>query len=157
MNTGQRKELFVRLRAANPTPTTELEYASTFQLLIAVILSAQATDKSVNAATVGLFKVAPDPASMLRLGLAGLKRHIRTIGNNQSTSQHQADVFIKADSGSLASKMTLHLSMPVWSCERSKPVRRQSALAASLTALVISARMEPALEALTAASTFKTT
>jgi endonuclease III len=80
MTPARRRAIFEALRAANPAPTTELVYASPFQLLIAVILSAQATDKSVNAATGALFARAPDAASMAALGLAELKRHIRTIG-----------------------------------------------------------------------------
>ena len=66
--------------SANPTPTTELNYTSPFELLIAVILSAQATDKGVNKATVKLYKVANTPRKILKLGLAGLKEHIKTIG-----------------------------------------------------------------------------
>ncbi|MEN9879730.1 MAG: endonuclease [Pseudomonadota bacterium] len=80
MNKAQRVEFFNRLRAANPHPTTELEYASTFQLLIAVILSAQATDKGVNLATRKLFKDAPDAASMAALEVQGLIPYIKTIG-----------------------------------------------------------------------------
>jgi endonuclease-3 len=79
---------YATLQAANPEPRSELVYHSPYQLLVAVILSAQATDKSVNAATAELFKVAPDPASMLRLGLAGLKRHVRTIGLYNSKARH---------------------------------------------------------------------
>lgn len=80
MNAAQRAELFSRLRAANPAPTTELEYASTFQLLIAVILSAQATDKSVNLATRKLFADAPTPQAMLAIGEQGLSEYINRIG-----------------------------------------------------------------------------
>ncbi len=80
MNAAQRTELFRRLRAANPAPTTELEYASTFQLLVAVILSAQATDKSVNLATRRLFADAPTPQAMFALGEAGLTAYIDRIG-----------------------------------------------------------------------------
>ena len=80
MNAAQRAELFSRLRAANPAPTTELEYASTFQLLIAVILSAQATDKSVNLATRKLFADASTPQAMLALGEPGLAEYINRIG-----------------------------------------------------------------------------
>jgi len=80
MNAAQRKELFVRLRAANPTPTTELKYSSTFQLLIAVILSAQATDKSVNLATSILFADAPTPQAILSLGEERLAGYINRIG-----------------------------------------------------------------------------
>jgi endonuclease-3 len=72
--------LYERLRAANPAPRTELAYVSPYQLLVAVILSAQATDRSVNLATRPLFEVAGTPAGMLALGEPGLARHIRTIG-----------------------------------------------------------------------------
>ena len=72
--------IYRRLATAMPTPRTELVYKSHYQLLVAVILSAQATDKSVNAATPGLFRQAPEPAAMLRLGEAKLRYAIRTIG-----------------------------------------------------------------------------
>jgi endonuclease-3 len=68
------------LRAANPAPRTELVYASPFELLVAVVLSAQATDKSVNLATTGLFRAAATPAAILGLGRRGLERHIKRIG-----------------------------------------------------------------------------
>ena len=71
---------FATLRAVNPAPRTELEYTSVFELLAAVLLSAQATDRSVNKATRGLFAAAPTPAAMLRLGVEGVEAHIRTIG-----------------------------------------------------------------------------
>ncbi len=71
MNAAKRAEIFARLQAANPAPTTELEYTSAFQLLIAVILSAQATDVSVNKATRRLFVDAPTPSAMAALGEAG--------------------------------------------------------------------------------------
>ncbi len=80
MNKADRVELFRRLRANNPEPTTELEYDSAFELLVAVILSAQATDVGVNKATRRLFPVANTPQAILDLGLDGLKHHIRTIG-----------------------------------------------------------------------------
>ncbi len=80
MNPAKRAEIFRRLKAANPRPRTELVYHSPFELLMAVILSAQATDVSVNQATAGLFKVANTPEAILGLGEAGLKRHIKTIG-----------------------------------------------------------------------------
>jgi endonuclease-3 len=73
-------EVFVRLQAADPNPRTELEYASPFQLLVSVVLSAQATDKSVNQATARLFRDAPTPEAMLALGVAGLSEYIRSIG-----------------------------------------------------------------------------
>ena len=81
-------ECFRRFRDANPQPTTELEYTSTFELLIAVILSAQATDKGVNKATRRLFPVANTPAALLALGEDGLKDYIKTIGlyNNKATN-----------------------------------------------------------------------
>ena len=80
MNAAQRTELFERLKAANPAPTTELEYATPFQLLVAVILSAQATDVGVNKATARLFPVAPTAEAMLALGEEGLTDYIKTIG-----------------------------------------------------------------------------
>ena len=82
------RRFYAALRAANPEPRTELRYDSPYQLLVAVILSAQATDKSVNAATASLFELAPTPAALLRLGLAGLKRQIRTIGLYNSKAAH---------------------------------------------------------------------
>ena len=80
MNAAKRIALFERLQVANPAPTTELEYATPFQLLIAVILSAQATDKSVNLATRTLFADAPTPQAMLALGEEGLAGYINRIG-----------------------------------------------------------------------------
>ena len=79
---------FATLRAANPAPATELVYSSVFELLAAVLLSAQATDVSVNKATRGLFARAPTPASMLALGLAGIEAHIRTIGLYRTKARH---------------------------------------------------------------------
>jgi len=80
MNKFKRQEIFERLRAANPSPTTELDYASPFELLIAVILSAQATDKGVNKATARLFPEANTPEAVCALGEDRLKHYIRTIG-----------------------------------------------------------------------------
>ena len=80
MNPAKRQAIFERLRAANPKPTTELEYSTPFELLVAVILSAQATDKSVNAVTRKLFPVARTPRAIADLGVAGLEKYIRTIG-----------------------------------------------------------------------------
>lgn len=80
MNQKKRLEIFDRLAAAIPNPTTELNYSSVFELLIAVVLSAQATDKGVNKATANLFAVANTPQSLLALGLDGLKAYIKTIG-----------------------------------------------------------------------------
>lgn len=80
MNQLKRAEIFTRLKACNPQPATELEYASPFQLLIAVLLSAQATDVSVNKATRKLFPVAPTAEAMLDLGEVKLAEFIQTIG-----------------------------------------------------------------------------
>lgn len=80
MNADKRLEIFKRLKKANPEPTTELNYKSPFELLIAVILSAQATDISVNKATEKLYAVANTPEAIVKLGEAGLKKYIRTIG-----------------------------------------------------------------------------
>lgn len=80
MKPASRAEFFRRLKSVTPEPTTELNYASPFELLVAVILSAQATDVGVNKATAKLFPVANTPQQVLCLGLEGLKSHIRTIG-----------------------------------------------------------------------------
>ncbi|TPE51567.1 endonuclease III [Maribrevibacterium harenarium] len=80
MNKAKRQEIFTRLRNENPNPQTELEYSSPFELLIAVLLSAQATDVSVNKATRKLFPVANTPETMLALGVDGVKEYIKTIG-----------------------------------------------------------------------------
>lgn len=84
----EREALFQRLAEAIPNPTTELHYSTTFELLIAVMLSAQATDKGVNLATAKLFPVANTPASILALGLEGLESYIRTIGLYRSKAKH---------------------------------------------------------------------
>ena len=88
MNREKRTEIFTRLRAGNPSPTTELVYDSPFELLIAVILSAQATDISVNKATATLFPTANTPQGILDLGLAGLKSHIKSIGLYNSKAEN---------------------------------------------------------------------
>ena len=80
MNAAKRRAIFERLREANPSPTTELEYSTTFELLIAVMLSAQATDVSVNKATRPLFRAVSTPDAMLALGEEGVRAHIRNIG-----------------------------------------------------------------------------
>jgi endonuclease-3 len=80
MNPAKRQEIFERLRKANPEPRGELEFRTPFELLIAVILSAQATDKSVNLATRSLYRVANTPKAMLALGMDGLIAHIKRIG-----------------------------------------------------------------------------
>ncbi|WP_027966654.1 endonuclease III [Halomonas halocynthiae] len=80
MNAAKRYEIFSRLRDDNPEPTTELNWSTSFELLAAVLLSAQATDVGVNKATARLFPVANTPAAIIELGIDGLKEHIKTIG-----------------------------------------------------------------------------
>ncbi len=88
MTPAKCSEIFVRLAAANPAPTTELQYNSPFELLVAVMLSAQATDVSVNKATAQLFSVANTPGAILDLGEDRLKDHIKTIGLYNSKAAH---------------------------------------------------------------------
>jgi len=88
MNKLKRTEIFTRLREDNPHPETELNYSSTFELLIAVLLSAQSTDKGVNKATDKLFPVANTPEKMLALGVDGLKKYIKTIGLYNSKAEN---------------------------------------------------------------------
>ncbi|MFC3853424.1 endonuclease III [Salinispirillum marinum] len=88
MNKEKRTEIFQRWQTANPEPKTELAYNSTFELLIAVLLSAQATDVSVNKATQHLFPVANTPAAMLALGVEGVKQYIKTIGLFNSKAEN---------------------------------------------------------------------
>ncbi|MBX9812529.1 MAG: endonuclease III, partial [Burkholderiales bacterium] len=80
MNPAKRREIFTRLRAANPAPRSELKFGSPFELLVAVVLSAQATDKSVNLATEKLFRRANTPEKLLELGPTGLEHYIKSIG-----------------------------------------------------------------------------
>jgi endonuclease III len=88
MKPAERIALFTRLQSANPSPTTELEYSTPFELLAAVLLSAQATDRSVNAATHRLFPVANTPAAIVALGVEGLEPYLRTIGLWRSKAKH---------------------------------------------------------------------
>lgn len=88
MNSAKRQEIFLRLQAANPHPTTELEYHSAFELLVAVILSAQATDVSVNAATRQLFPIANTPQGLLDLGEDKLRDYIQRIGLYKTKARH---------------------------------------------------------------------
>jgi endonuclease-3 len=88
MNNVKREQIFARLKADNPSPETELNFSNHYELLVAVALSAQATDVSVNKATEHLFKVANHPQAMLDLGLEGLKQHIKTIGLYNSKAKH---------------------------------------------------------------------
>ena len=94
MNRDQRVRIFARLRAENPHPTTELEYSTPFELLVAVLLSAQATDRSVNLATRKLFAVARTPEAILALGEEGLCEFIRTIGLYRSKARHLIQTYI---------------------------------------------------------------
>ena len=88
MNPAKRREIFLRLQAANPHPTTELEYSTSFELLVAVILSAQATDISVNAATRRLFPVANTPQALLKSGEEKLREHVQRIGLYKTKAKH---------------------------------------------------------------------
>ncbi len=88
MNAAKRREIFLRLQAANPHPTTELQYSTPFELLVAVMLSAQATDKSVNLATRELFPVANTPQKLLDLGEDHLREYVQRIGLYQTKSKH---------------------------------------------------------------------
>jgi endonuclease-3 len=88
MNAAKRQQIFTRLRNENPHPTTELEYSSPFELLVAVTLSAQATDVGVNKATRRLFPVANTPEAILALGVDGLKQYIKTIGLYNSKAEN---------------------------------------------------------------------
>ena len=88
MNKEKRTEIFKRFQQANPEPKTELEYSTPFELLAAVLLSAQATDKGVNIATRKLFAVANTPAAIAALGVAGVEEYIKTIGLFRSKAKH---------------------------------------------------------------------
>ena len=88
MNTAKCRKIFLRLQAANPHPVTELEYSTPFELLVAVLLSAQATDVSVNTATRQLFPVARTPQAMLALGEEKLREYIQRLGLYQTKSRH---------------------------------------------------------------------
>ena len=88
MNHAKRREIFLRLQAANPHPTTELEYKTPFELLVAVILSAQATDISVNAATRHLFPVANTPQALIKFGEEKLRDYVQRIGLYKTKAKH---------------------------------------------------------------------
>lgn len=88
MSPQKRQQFFATLQAANPNPTTELHYGNHYQLLVAVVLSAQATDKGVNVATAALFKKIKTPAQMLRLGEDALRGYIKTIGLYRNKARH---------------------------------------------------------------------
>ncbi|MBW2475390.1 MAG: endonuclease III [Deltaproteobacteria bacterium] len=102
MNRAKRQRIFERLRAADPHPTTELNYTSPFELLVAVILSAQATDKGVNKATARLFPVANTPQAIHALGVDALKAYIKTIGLFNSKAENiinTCDILMKQHAG----------------------------------------------------------
>ncbi len=88
MNAAKRRAVFLRLQESNPAPRTELRYGTAFELLVAVILSAQATDKSVNKATASLFRAANSPAALLALGVAGITPYIKSIGLYNSKAKN---------------------------------------------------------------------
>jgi endonuclease-3 len=88
MKPATRREIFARLKAANPAPTTELKYTTPFELLVSVVLSAQATDVSVNKATAKLFPAASTPAAIAKLGVRGVKPFIKTIGLFNTKAQN---------------------------------------------------------------------
>ena len=92
MNPAKRSEIFRRFRDANPRPASELEHTDPFQLIVAVVLSAQATDKSVNVATRELFKRVRNPADMVALGVAGLERYIKSIGLYRTTAKNDVEL-----------------------------------------------------------------
>lgn len=115
MNAAKRQEIFKRFRDANPHPRTELEYASPFQLLIAVILSAQATDVSVNKATRKLFPLANTPAAIHALGVDGLIPHIQTIGlfrNKAKNIIETCDILGKQHGGAVPSNRAALEALP---------------------------------------------
>jgi endonuclease-3 len=115
MNKEKRIEIFSRLRRENPEPKTELKYSSTFELLISVILSAQATDVSVNKATVKLYAIANTPEKIFSLGVTGLKTYIKTIGlfNTKAVNVIKTcDVLIREHNSVVPDKRELLEALP---------------------------------------------
>ena len=115
MNRARRQEIFTRLRAANPEPTTELHYGNPFQLLIAVILSAQSTDVGVNKATAKLFPVANTPQAIADLGVEGLKEYIKTIGlyNSKAKNVHRlSEILVEKYNGEVPENREALESLP---------------------------------------------
>ncbi len=92
MNNSKRTEIFARLAARDPAPTTELEYRTPYQVLVAVVLSAQAPDQGVNRATRPLFRAHPTPESIVALGVEGLEEYIQTIGLYRTKSKNVAEL-----------------------------------------------------------------
>lgn len=115
LNAKKRYEIFKRFQAQNPKPTTELHFHSHFELLIAVILSAQATDKSVNKATEKLFKVANTPKKLLELGESGLKNYIKTIGLYNSKAKNiikTCEILVKEFHGEIPNTRESLMKLP---------------------------------------------
>ncbi|MDA1108051.1 MAG: endonuclease III, partial [Proteobacteria bacterium] len=115
MNAQIRGKIFSRLQRANPNPATELNYTSPFELLVAVILSAQATDKGVNLATAQLFQSANTPQTILQLGEHGLKRYINSIGLYNSKARHilqTCALLLKQHAGSVPRERTALEALP---------------------------------------------
>ena len=113
MNPQKRREIFRRFQAANPHPTTELEYGSPFELLVAVVLSAQATDKSVNLATRKLFPAAPE--KIVQLGVAGVEEVIKSIGLFRTKAKNVvalSEILIRDHSGRVPSNREALESLP---------------------------------------------
>lgn len=115
MNKAQIESFYARLAESNPAPTTELNYASPFQLLIAVILSAQATDVGVNKATARLFPVAPTPAAMAALGEEGLSEYIKTIGLYRTKARNviaTCNILLREHGGEVPAERTALEALP---------------------------------------------
>jgi endonuclease-3 len=113
VNASKRREIFRRFQAANPHPTTELEYASPFELLVAVVLSAQATDKSVNLATRKLFPATPE--KIVGLGVAGLEEYIKSIGLFRTKAKNVvalSEILLKDFSGRVPAEREALESLP---------------------------------------------
>ena len=113
--------MYQRLAAANPRPTTELKYSSPFELLVAVVLSAQATDVGVNKATFELFKVANTPEAMLALGEAGLREHVRSIGlfNTKARNIHRTcAILVEKHGGDVPTDRGALEALPAWAGRR---------------------------------------
>jgi len=115
MSPRARREFFARLAALDPEPKTELVYRSPFELLVAVLLSAQATDRSVNEATPALFAAAPTPAAMLALGEEGIASHIRRIGLYRSKARHlvrTCEILVERHGGEVPSQREALEALP---------------------------------------------
>ena len=115
MNPARRQAMFERLRALNPHPATELEYRTPFELLVAVVLSAQATDKSVNLATRKLFPVASTPRAILALGVEGLSGYVRSIGLYQGKARNiiaTCRILLEQHGGEVPSERTSLEALP---------------------------------------------